>query len=73
MTKFALSKADELKPALDTNIQNDQGPGWVVLGNFTTTERDALTNVQDGTMLYNTTTNKANLYANGAWEEITSA
>lgn len=40
---------------------------------MTTTERDALTNPQNGMIILNTTTNKLNVRLNGAWEVITSA
>jgi len=39
---------------------------------YTTTERDALTNLWKGRIIYNTTTNKLNVYTT-AWEAITSA
>jgi hypothetical protein len=39
----------------------------------TTTERDNLSSPADGTVVYNSTTNKLNIRANGAWEEITSS
>lgn len=42
------------------------------LPQYTTAERDALTDVPEGKLIYNTTTNKANIYT-GSWEEITSA
>ena len=40
---------------------------------MTTTERNALTNPQNGMIILNTTTNKLNVRLNGAWEQITSA
>ena len=39
---------------------------------MTTTQRDAITSVPAGLMIYNTTTNKLNVYTT-AWEQITSA
>ena len=39
------------------------------LARFTTTDRDALTAL-DGDMIYNTTTNKFQGYANGAWVDL---
>lgn len=35
--------------------------------NFTTTERDALSGVENGSIIYNTTTNQFNFYENNAW------
>ncbi len=43
------------------------------LPNLTTSERDALTEVETGLLIYNSTTNKANLRVAAAWEAITSA
>lgn len=40
--------------------------------NLTSTERDALTDLFLGKIIYNTTTNKLNVYT-GSWEEITSS
>ena len=34
---------------------------------MTQTQRDNLTNVQNGATIYNTTTNQMNWYENGAW------
>ena len=41
----------------------------LLLGNMTTTERDALT-AANGMMLYNTTDNKFQGYENGAWVNL---
>lgn len=40
---------------------------------FTTAERDALSSPTNGTIIYNSTTNKLNVYADGGWQAITSA
>jgi hypothetical protein len=40
---------------------------------MTTTQRDAITSVPAGLMIYNTTTNKLNFYNGSAWEAVTSA
>jgi len=39
----------------------------------TTAQRDALTNIYNGLVVYNTTTNKINIYTIGGWEEVTSS
>lgn len=39
---------------------------------YTEAERDALTLVDAGTCIYNTTTNKLNFYNGSAWEVVTS-
>jgi hypothetical protein len=40
---------------------------------MTTAQRDAITSVPAGLMIYNTTTNKINFYNGSAWEAVTSA
>lgn len=39
---------------------------------YTTTERNAFKNPKEGMIIKNSTTNKLNVYLNGAWEVITS-
>lgn len=39
---------------------------------YTTTQRDAIANPALGLVIYNTTTNKLNVYT-GSWEAVTSA
>lgn len=40
---------------------------------LTTAERDALAEVEEGTIIYNTTTDKLNVRVAAAWEAVTSA
>lgn len=40
---------------------------------MTGTQRDAITSVPTGLIVYNTTTNKINVYTGSAWEAVTSA
>lgn len=39
---------------------------------LTTTERDALTEVEQGLVIFNTTTQKLNVRVSAAWEAVTS-
>lgn len=40
---------------------------------YTTTQRDALTNLEEGEVIYNSTTKKLNFYNGTSWEAVTSA
>lgn len=44
-----------------------------LLPRMTTTQRDAITSPATGLEIYNTTTNKKNIYTGSAWEAVTSA
>lgn len=44
-----------------------------LLPRMTTTQRDAITSVPTGLIVYNTSTNKLNFYSGSAWEAVTSA
>jgi hypothetical protein len=44
----------------------------LLLSRMTTTERDAIASPTAGLLIYNTTTNKLNVYTGGAWEAVTS-
>jgi len=59
--------------SVDEALKGDQTVGPLAIERFTTTQRDELSNVLEGTVLYNSTTNKLNLYNGSAWEEVTSA
>ena len=57
---------------------NNEEPAVVVaagvrLPSLTTAERDALAEVEEGTIIYNTTTSKLNFRTSSAWEAVTSA
>lgn len=51
-------------------LQLDGVTGGLLLNRLTTTERNALTSVPDGLLLYNTTTDALTIRANGAWVEL---
>jgi type IV pilus biogenesis protein CpaD/CtpE len=40
---------------------------------LTTTERDRLESVAEGTLIYNLTTHKLNVFTGSSWEAVTSA
>jgi len=40
---------------------------------FSTTERNAITNLREGMIIFNQTTSKLNVYNGTAWEEISSS
>lgn len=48
-------------------------PKALVLPAMTEAVRDTLVNVDKGTVIVNTTTNKINYYNGSAWEAVTSA
>jgi len=66
MTTLLNSKADELNPT------QYFASGFAIAGGYTTAEIAALSNVVEGSIVLDTTTNKLNAYLNGAWEAITS-
>jgi hypothetical protein len=45
----------------------------VVLKSYTTTEVNALTGMEEGTIVYDTTLNKLKFYNGSAWQTVTSA
>lgn len=52
-------------------IDNSNSPGGsFTLPRYTTTARNALGSQFDGTLIYNTTTNKVQAYANGVWVDL---
>ena len=67
-------------PAINTGVTLDvsggsmviytNGTGGVVVPTMDTTQRDALSGVQNGTIIYITDTNKFNFRENGAWVQL---
>jgi hypothetical protein len=45
----------------------------VLFPRMTTAQRNAIVNPKGGLVIYNTSTNKLNVYTSAAWEAITSA
>jgi hypothetical protein len=45
----------------------------VVFANMTSTQRDAIAAPEKGLTIFNTTSNKLNVYTGSAWEAVTSA
>lgn len=66
----ALVKTDESQVVFRTEV------GWSkmvwdgVLPTLTTTERNALSSPSNGTMIYNSTTHKGQIRANGSWVDL---
>ena len=53
-------------------VVNTLRPTLLELEHYTTAQRDALGSVRAGTMVWNTTLGKANIYNGTAWEVVTS-
>lgn len=67
--------ADEWVRDVDTDLGNiirhiNRGPHFAQV---TTAQRDLLTNLWGGRIIFNTTTQKLNVYNGSSWEQITSA
>jgi hypothetical protein len=62
-----------VSPNAKAKLQIDSTTQGFLPPRMTTTERDAITSVPAGLMVYNTTTNKLNFYNGSAWEAVTSA
>lgn len=71
------SKSDELSKSLDmrdgTLYYDKDGLGVLRAPKFTTVERDALTTMEEGDVIYNVTSTKYNFYNGAAWQEFTSS
>jgi len=64
MDRFKLTTGQQLKKTREI-LTLFQAP------RYTTTERDAIKVPQQGQIIYNTTTNKLNVYTS-SWEQVTS-
>lgn len=60
-------------PNAKAKLQVDSTTQGFLPPRMTTVQRDAITSVPAGLMVYNTTTNKLNFYNGSAWEAVTSA
>jgi hypothetical protein len=54
----------------DTNLGTDLTTGGLVAKRLTTAQRDALGSPGNGTIIYNTSTNKLQAYENGTWANL---
>ena len=59
--------------SLQDQIGNIDATGALYPPRLTTQERDAMTSVTTGAVIFNTTVNKLQIYNSSAWETITSA
>jgi hypothetical protein len=57
----------------DTVLDVDSGSMAMTLPGLSTTARDAIASPVARMIIYNTTTNKINVYTGSAWEVVTSA
>jgi hypothetical protein len=71
MTYFKGSKSDVRNSNLDQNVGNQEG--YVNLAQYTSVEIGNLENMQAGSLVYNTTTNKVNFYNGSIWVELLTA
>ena len=75
-TTAALAVRDDSRVGIRTNsidpgaaLEVDGTTGGILFPRLTTTERDALT-LTNGLVIYNSTTNKLQVYAGGAWVDL---
>lgn len=59
-----------LANGFDANIGTDLTTGGLVAKRLTTAQRDSLASPGNGTIIYNSTTNKLQTYENGAWANL---
>lgn len=69
---YASMANDGLDIVVDSSVVSKIKSTGILFPSFTTSERDALTGVDTGSTIYNSTTNKLNFYNGSAWEAITS-
>ena len=55
---------------VDVDCQRFKSNVPVLFPSYTTTERDTLHNIANGMVLYNTTTHKLQVRANGSWVDL---
>jgi len=76
-TTAALAVRDDSKVGIGTNsvdpgatLEVDGTTGGILLPRLTTTQRDNLSSFTNGLVIYNSSTNKFQGYANGAWVDL---
>lgn len=77
MSSLKDSKSDVLSRNLDMANGKlyfaSQDKGRMRLPKYSTTERDLVTDWENGEMIFNYTAQKVQIYANSVWETVTSA
>lgn len=77
MTAFKESKDDVLNETLNVRqgkvYWENEALGRFKFPFYSSAERDAMTDVEEGLTIYNVTSNKLQFYNGTAWETITSA
>ena len=72
-TSTRLTSDGNMQVLESATVVSSIGTKGVSAVSLTTTERDALTGMVAGAMIYNETTNKLNFYNGTSWEAVTSA
>jgi hypothetical protein len=70
---FILNGGGNFNPVSAALLQIDSTTKGVILPRMTSAQRDAIASPVAGLEIYNTSTNKKNLYTGSAWEQVTSA
>ena len=71
MSWFKNSKSDELNPTLSMNVRDPAG--FLVMGRYTTTEINALTGMNEGTWVYDTTLHQPKFWNGTVWRVVAGA